>query len=149
MSVNFLHVDRIFVSHQERERRANFYAHFFEGNSVFFPCCPPWTHDLIHVSDKKNFFTYHQTLSPTCSLLHQCVSVFAGPFHSVLSRFDVSCHLCIFYTISPASHFFHSLSLSPSRIRVSTSFFPFFAKEGARNEYARETAREIAPFLTE
>lgn len=141
-----------------RKRGANFYAHFLREILYFFPCCPPWTHDLIHVSDKKIFFTYHQAPFPLCSLLHQCVSVFCGPpFQRVALRRLVSLYifsplhsqpLCLFLSLFLTLSFYLFLILSLSLfLRLIVSLSPFFTKEGARNEYTGETAREIAPFL--
>lgn len=106
----------------------------FEGNCTFFPCCPPWTHDLIHVSDKTFFFTYHQ--SPF-SVSHHVLVFLSDRVRRVALRRLVS--LCIFPSL-PLCPYSPLCTTSPS-----TSLRLF---SGKRVKPIRgETAREIAPFL--
>lgn len=151
MCVNFLHVDRIFVHYR---KRSEFLRTFFEGNSVLFSMLSAVDARFDSCKWQENFF--HLSLNfPSALCCTKYVSVFCGPFYSISSRFDVSCH-CVFFRlyIPSLDCLFHFLSLSLSLFFfLSISFFVsntslrllFFMKEGARN--AGETAREIALFL--
>ena len=122
----FLHVDTTCIF-APCENEGQVLTRFLREIIPFFPCCPPWTHDLIHVSDKTFFFH----LSPKKKkkkkkktpflCVAPCVSVFVGSVFGA-SRFDVSFRSAFFLALSLSLSLSFSFSL-PSYRPLSLSLY--------------------------